>query len=453
MRSRRRAPLWLRLAVAFFVVAVAGVGLLTGLTLAATNSQVSSLSGEQQRETTASVVAAVTAAYRQAGGWTGAELESALAVSNEAGVSIAVLDQSNHRIAGAVNVQNGTGSGPGSTSDAGSGTRRTVPVTNANRRVGSVVLDFHGSGLTPALASLRTGLGQAVGIGAALAGLLAIVVALLVGRWITRPIAALTQVAGARERGDRAARVGPLKAPGELDELARAFDRMADAVGREDELRRALVADVAHELRTPISVLHASSEALVDGVVEPTPEMISSLHEEIIRLGTRVEDLQALASAEAAGLRMTVERVDLAQVAGEALAALGPRFAAAQVELHSKLETVTVWGDPARLHQIIANLLTNASKFTAPGGQTRLEVGKTPDTGQVAVCDSGPGISSDDLRHIYERFWRGNGASDTPGSGIGLAVVAELVRAHDGTIETKSELGHGSTFVVSLPRA
>jgi signal transduction histidine kinase len=228
---------------------------------------------------------------------------------------------------------------------------------------------------------------------------------------------------------------------------------MADAVGREDELRRALVADVAHELRTPISVLQASSEALLDGVVKPTPEAISSLYDEILRLGTRVEDLQVLASAEAAGLRMIAEPVDLAQVAGEAAAALAPRFEAAHVELVTELESVVVSGDATRLHQIVTNLLTNVIKFTAADGSARLRVAPAGTSGRLTLTDSGPGMSTDELSHIFDRFWRGEMAAPTAGSGIGLAVVSELVKAHRGTIETDSEPGRGTTFTISLPRA
>ena len=445
------APLWLRLAVAFVLVTVTGVALLAGLTLAATNSQVASLSREQQRETTRSVVAAVAAAYRHAGGWRGAELDSALVVAAEAGANVAVVDRAHQRVVGRASLVRGLQAGPGSTT--GMRPAVVVPVVVAGQAVGSVAFDFQASAMGRAVAALRDRLIQTVGLGAGLAALLAVAVALVVARRITRPVAALTRVARAREAGDRDIRVGRFSAPRELDELGMAFDRMADAVSREDELRRALVADVAHELRTPISVLQASSEALIDGVVEPTSSVISSIHDEVLRLGTRVEDLQVLASAEAAGLRMVVEAVDLAQVAGEAADALAPRFAAANIELGTDLEPVTVSGDPARLHQIVTNLLTNVIKFTPAGGTARLEVATAGSTGYVKVADSGPGMSADELSHVFDRFWRGTTATAIGGSGIGLAVVDELVRAHRGTIETHSEPGRGTTFVISLPRA
>jgi signal transduction histidine kinase len=447
----RAAPLWLRLAVAFVLVTVTGVALLAGLTLAATNSQVASLSREQQRETTRSVVAAVAAVYRHAGGWRGAELDSVLVVAAEEGANVAVVDRAHHRVAGQASLVRGLQGGPGSTT----GTRPALvaPVVVAGETVGSVAFDFRASAMGRAVVALRDRLIQTVGLGAGLAALLALAVALVVARRITRPVAALTRAARAREAGDRDIRIGRLSAPRELDELGMAFDRMADAISREDELRRALVADVAHELRTPISVLQASCEALIDGVVEPTPSVMSSLHDEVLRLGTRVEDLQVLASAEAAGLRMVVEAVDLARVAGEAADALAPRFAAANIALVEDLEPVTVSGDPARLHQIVTNLLTNVIKFSSAGGTARLEVAAAGSMGYVKLSDNGPGMSADELSHAFDRFWRGTTATAIAGSGIGLAVVDELVRAHRGTIETHSEPGRGTTFVISLPRS
>jgi signal transduction histidine kinase len=405
---------------------------------------VASLSREQQRETTRSVVAAVAAAYRHAGGWKGAELDPALVVAGEAGATVAVVDRAHHRVAGQASLARGSTTGARPTV--------TVPVIVAGETVGSVAFDLQASTLRPAVAALRDRLIQTVGLGAGLAALLAVAVALVVARRITRPVAALTRVARAREAGDRDIRVGRFSAPRELDELGMAFDRMADAISREDELRRALVADVAHELRTPISILQASSEALIDGVVEPTASAISSIHDEVVRLGTRVEDLQVLASAEAAGLRMVVEAVDLAQVAGEAADALAPGFAAANIALVTDLEPVRVSGDPARLHQIVTNLLTNVIKFTPAGGTARLAVGRAAGAAYVQLSDSGPGMSAEELGHIFDRFWRGTTATAAGGSGIGLAVVDELVRAHRGTIETHSEPGRGTTFVISLPR-
>jgi two-component system sensor histidine kinase BaeS len=448
------SPLWLRLALAFVAVAIAAVALLAGLTLASGTSNVASLQRDQQQETSDAIVRSLTKAYSRKGSWRNADLAPAFALGTEAGANVSVFDASRHLVAkaSAPNPQQGPGSTTSGSKQASTAPGTTTPLRVNGRTVGSVAIAFTGPE-PAAVASLRASLVQAVIVGACLAALLAVAVALVVSRRISKPVAALTRVVRARAAGDRDARIGDARAPAELAELGQAFDGMADAVAREDELRRSLVADVAHELRTPISVLQASSEGLLDGVVEPSPEVISSIRDEILRLAHRVEDLQALASAQAAGMRLTSEPLDLAEIAGDAAAALAPAFAAAHVDLGTTLESVTVSGDPDRLHQVVTNLLTNALKFTPAGGRAWLKVSVDNRDARLTVGDNGPGLSEDELAHVFERFWRGSTAHGIEGSGIGLAIVAELVRIHRGTVQANSGPGDGSTFVVRLPRA
>jgi len=242
-----------------------------------------------------------------------------------------------------------------------------------------------------------------------------------------------------------------LAAPGELGELARAVDRMASNLEREDELRKALVSDVAHEIRTPVTVLQAECESMLDGVTKPTPARISSLHDEVLRLGKLVEDLEALSYAEAAGLRLERHKVDLAEVARAAADLHQSQFAAAEIELETRLAPASVQGDEARLAQVVRNLLVNALKFTPAGGRVELVVEQARGEARLAVKDSGSGIPEHEQAHVFERFWRGAGARGTEGSGVGLAVVSELVRAHGGRVEVESRLGEGSTFTVLIP--
>jgi len=149
---------------------------------------------------------------------------------------------------------------------------------------------------------------------------------------------------------------------------------MADALRRQEELRRSLVADVAHELRTPVTILRAECEEMVDGLAAPTPERLSSLHDEVLRLGRVVEDLEALNTAEAAALRLEHLPVDLASVAGEAVDLLRARFDDADLQFETHLTPLTVGGDATRLHQIVVNLLTNALKFTPARGTVTVTV-------------------------------------------------------------------------------
>ena len=170
----------------------------------------------------------------------------------------------------------------------------------------------------PAASGVRDALVRTVAVGAVLGVGVALAVAIPIARRITRPVEGLTTAARRLGRGDRDARVGSAGGFAELAELGATFDRMAAGLQREDELRRALVSDVAHELRTPVTILQASCEELADGLAEPTPERLASLHQEVLRLGV-VEDLEVLAAAEAAELRLDHQPVDLAAVAGGVL--------------------------------------------------------------------------------------------------------------------------------------
>ena len=228
---------------------------------------------------------------------------------------------------------------------------------------------------------------------------------------------------------------------------------MADTLELEDQLRRALVADVAHELRTPVAILQATTEAMADGITEPSAATLSSLHDETLRLGRIIEDLEVLASAEAAGLTLELEPVDLAVVADEAATGLQPQLESAGLSLTSDLQPAVVRGDKNRLHQVLTNLLTNAIKFTPAGGFIKVSVSLSPAdrVATVVVEDSGRGIAQKDLAHVFDRFWRGADVRNTTGSGVGLAVVQELVHAHHGRVAVASEESHGTRFSVEIP--
>jgi two-component system sensor histidine kinase BaeS len=332
------------------------------------------------------------------------------------------------------------------------GDPRRVAVEVDDATVGTAVLRFPATGLPAPEREVRDALARTVLAGAGIAALVALAAAVVVSHRVTRPVVALTDTARRLEAGDRDARAHMAAAPGELGELANAFDQMADALRHEDVLRRTLVADVAHELRTPATILRASCEELVDGLADPTPARLASLHDEVLRLGRVIEDLEALASAQAAGLHLQRAPVDLAGVATDAAALLQPSFDDAGLTLSTATTPVTVDGDRDRLHQITVNLLTNALKFTPRGGTVTLAVEPVEALAKLAVSDTGPGIPADELPHVFERFWRGAGAGRSAGSGIGLAIVAELTRAHGGRVTVDSTPGHGATFTVLLPR-
>jgi signal transduction histidine kinase len=316
-----------------------------------------------------------------------------------------------------------------------------------------VLVRFTGAGLAAADQTLRAALLNAIAGAAGLAAVLALLAGLAAARRITRPVERLIGVTRAMGAGDRAARAGPLRAPGELRELATAFDQMADALDRQEQLRRDLAADVAHELRTPIAVLQAEHEALLDGVAEPTPAALASLHEEVLRLGRIVDDLQTLAEADAAALRLARSPADLAGIAAAAAGTLAGRFEAAGITLARDLRPVHVLADAGRLHQVVTNLLTNALKFTPVGGRVTISTRPSGGAATLQVTDTGVGIPAQDLPRIFDRFWRGRQAAHVSGSGIGLAVAAELARAHGGQLTAASTHGQGTQMTLTLPRA
>jgi len=253
---------------------------------------------------------------------------------------------------------------------AAAGPTTSAPVLVRGRREGSVLVKLTASGLGGADAVLRTALLRAIAGAAGLAALLALVTGLGVARRITRPVARLIAVTQAMASGDRSARAGEIRAPGELRELAVAFDHMADTLDYEDKIRRDLVASVTHELRTPVAVLQAGHEALLDGVTEPGPEELGSLRDEVLRLARMVDDLQTMAAADAAVLQLTRERHDLAAIAGSAADSLARRFETAEVALVRQLRQAPVLADERWMHQVVTNLLGNALKFH-PGRRYR----------------------------------------------------------------------------------
>src|SRR5215469_1436536 len=432
-----------RLALAFVAVAVLAVGLVAVLAVIFTDRDVAALVQQRRQDLVRSLAAdAVSTYYSGRVGWSDVYLSPALDLADSDGAQASVLDDQGRVVASTL------------TRPASSAGINRYPLTSGGRRIGTLLVRFTGTGLAASANRLRTSLVSALAGAAGLAAVLALTVALAVSRRITRPVTRLIESARAMGRGDRQVRVGEVPgAPAELRELAVTFDHMADTITAEERLRRSLVADVAHELRTPVAVLQANTEALLDGMFPHTPEQTASLHEEVVRLGRMVEDLQTLAAAEAAAMRLTLRPCDLAQIATAAADGWQASFATAGISFSRQLEGAPVLADPGRLHQVIDNLLSNAHKYTPAGGQVQMTLRSYGGRARLAVTDTGPGISPEDQPRVFDRLWRGNNASVTAGSGIGLAIAAELIRAHQGRIELASQPGSGSTFTAIIPLA
>lgn len=264
------------------------------------------------------------------------------------------------------------------------------------------------------------------------------------------PVEALREAVQAVAAGKLSRRVSTDRED-EIGRLAAAFNSMAASLERGERLRRDMVADVAHELRTPLTALRCQLEALQDGLAEPAPERIDSLHEEVVVLARLVEDLQLLAEAEAGTLQ--IERLPLDLRAEVAVALEGIRAAhgdGLEIEA-SELGSYRVIADPVRLRQVLRNLLSNALTHGAPPVEIRAEgVG---DAVRIEVVDSGPGLESEALERVFDRFYRADPsrARDSGGSGIGLPIVRRLVEAMGGETGVRSRPGGGATFWFTLP--
>jgi two-component system sensor histidine kinase BaeS len=440
--GQRGNTLGLRLALAFLGVALAAVALLAILTAVFSAADVSSLAGRQRADLATAIAAAAGDSWNQGQGWAGASLRPVLDLAGHSGVRVQVRDTAGHIVAAT------GGFAPAV------GPRSSAPVLVRGQRVGTVDVALTSAGLGAADNVLRTALLRAIAGTSGLAALAALAVGLAVARRITRPVARLITVTRAMAGGDRSARVGKVRGPGELRELAAAFDHMADTLDHEDQIRRDLVASVAHELRTPVAVLQAGHEALLDGVTAPTPGELASLHDEVLRLARMIDDLQTMAAADAAALHLNRERRDLAVIAGAAADSLARRFEAAEVALERRLDPAPVLADERWMHQVVANLLGNALKFTPRGGTVTVRTERRgADAVVLQVADSGVGIPAEELPRIFERFWRGQAATQTSGSGIGLAIAAELASAHGGTLTAESQPGQGTRLTLTLPSA
>jgi signal transduction histidine kinase len=307
--------------------------------------------------------------------------------------------------------------------------------------------------LTVALATAAFGNATGwLGVAAALAGLLLFLLGLwFVGRSVRRmfgPIGDVMEAADRVAEGDYSVRVRET-GPGEVRRLGRTFNEMTARLQVSDEQRRRLLADVTHELRTPLSVVRGSLEGIADGVYEADEERVAAILEQTRLMGRLLEDLQTLSTAEAGGLSLTLEPTDLEAVVEEVMSAFVPQAAAREVELATSCDgSPQLNVDPARIRQVLENLVANAVRHTPVGGTVRIGLARRDDEVELAVSDTGPGIPAEELDSIFDRYTR---SADSGGSGLGLAIARSLVEAHGGSIEAESPPGGGATIRVHLP--
>jgi signal transduction histidine kinase len=289
--------------------------------------------------------------------------------------------------------------------------------------------------------------------------LLLVLLALGAGGWALRgvgtPLANVMAAADALAEGDLSVRT-PEQGSGEFRRLARSFNDMAEELERNEQRRRNLTADVAHELRTPLHILQGNLEGILDEVYEPTPEQIQAMLDETHLLTRLVDDLQTLSQAEAGQLSLHLEQVEVGELLTDVCTSFSGLAEVESITLQLDLPDapLTITADAGRMDQVLGNLVVNALHHTPPGGRITLAAESIPTGVRISINDTGEGIPAEDLPYVFDRFWRGERSRTRKagaGSGLGLAIARQLVRAHGGKITVESAVGRGTSFRVELP--
>jgi two-component system sensor histidine kinase BaeS len=285
---------------------------------------------------------------------------------------------------------------------------------------------------------------------------IALLLAILLARTLSRPIRELTLATGALARGELGQQVS-VRTQDELGQLSASFNQMSADLARARDFRRQMTADIAHELRTPMSLILGYTESLSDSKLPPTQETFDIIHDEAQHLSRMIDDLRTLSLADAGELPLTRRPIDVRALLERVMLAHLPEAqqqgVSIQVEAPPDLPPLEV--DPGRMAQVLENLVSNALWYTPEGGQIVLSAEAKDGAINLRVKDNGTGIAADDLPFVFDRFYRADKSRQRQGnrSGLGLAIAKSIVEAHRGSLSVESSLGKGSTFAVALPLA
>lgn len=293
------------------------------------------------------------------------------------------------------------------------------------------------------------------------AGLLAVLIALLIATvlsWqLTKPIQELTLAAQSFARGDLSKRVAA-NGSDELAVLTRSFNQMAESLQVSEQRRKAMTADIAHELRTPLAVQRAQLEALQDGISKPTKKNLSTLLEQNSHLTRLVDDLRILAMADAGELRLSIVNIELTSLIRKVV----EKFSASIKDNQNTIDLIPkkksglkIKADPDRVEQILTNLISNARNFSPKGGRITILMENSDGKAIIRIQDEGPGIPEQSLARIFDRFYRveSSRSRDRGGSGLGLAIARQLAIAQKGNLQAANRKEGGAEFILTLPLA
>ena len=344
----------------------------------------------------------------------------------------------------------------GSLAPSGAGDQfATAPIVSDNVAVGSVRMWVYGSEalLSQTDEEFRDNSYQAMVFATALAIVLASCIGFLFARTLVSPINRMTTTAKAIKEGDLSART-KLHGEDEIAHLGETFDAMADSIERDRELERRLTTDVAHELRTPLMAIQSTVEAMVDGVFEADEERLETVNSEVQRLSRLVDAILKLSRLESRSTPMKKEVVNVGELIAGIVATHEAFVADSGLTLKYEMEQgVRVLGDADMIRQATANLISNAVRYTPEGGLVTVRVKRGDIMASISVQDTGIGLSPDEAKMVFSRFWRADAGRtrESGGLGIGLSVVKEIVERHNGWVQVEGRKGEGACFTIHIP--
>ncbi len=442
----------LKLILSFIATSLLSTVLVVGFTRWRNREEFRTFLIDQNRP---NLVGAFSNYYDQHGSWDGISSEMAVPQSDPMMAPspiqhgpFTLVDSSTYRV-----VLAGQGYQVGSTLTP-TDVSNAIPVRSGNQTVGYLLVNrpflrigAPGSAFLDRL-NLQTLWGGLVGIG------LALLLAIILSSTLTRPIRELTDATQVVASGGPAHQV-PVRSRDELGQLASSFNRMSSDLARSLELRRQMTADIAHELRTPISIILGHAEAVHDGVLPPSAETFEIVREESERLEHLVEDLRTLSMADAGELKLTMQPYIPEELLRSAEKVFAHRARQKEITIEVKaganLSEVNV--DSARMKEVLTNILDNALRYTPQGGRITMSAAQVENEAEFRIQDSGPGVAPDELDKIFERFYRTETSRtrEEGGSGLGFAIARSIVERHNGRIWAESQPGQGLAVIIRLP--